>query len=93
MAELVRLAVALKYEDKDKEKAPVVIASGRGETAKKIIKTAEKEKVPVYTDESLAQVLGSLEIGTEIPAELYEAVVRVIAFVWQLDHKYAKGMK
>src|SRR5665647_1521643 len=88
--EPVKLAVALKYED-DGADAPVVIASGRGEIAEKILQAAQKEKVPVYKDQSLAQVLASLEMGTEIPPELYQAVAQVIAFVWQLDKKYSGG--
>ena len=88
MKEPVKLAVALKYAD-DGPEAPVVIASGRGEIAEKILEMAQKEKVPVYKDQSLAQVLASLEMGTEIPPELYQAVAQVIAFVWQLDQKYA----
>jgi flagellar biosynthesis protein len=88
--EPVKLAVALKYAD-DGADAPVVIASGRGEIAEKILQAAQKEKVPVYKDQSLAQLLASLEMGTEIPPELYQAVAQVIAFVWQLDKKYSGG--
>jgi len=90
MKEPVKLAVALKYEDEGAE-APVVIASGRGEIAEKILEMAHQEKVPVYKDQSLAQVLTSLEMGTEIPPELYQAVAQVIAFVWQIDKKYSGG--
>ena len=86
--EPIKLAVALKYED-DGAEAPVVIASGRGEIAEKIIRTAHQENVPVHQDESLAQVLVSLETGTEIPSELYQAVAQIIAFVWQMDKKYS----
>ncbi len=92
MKKPVKLAVALKY-DEEKEEAPVVVASGRGEIAKKIIEKATEEDVPVYTDESLAQVLESLEVGTEIPPELYEAVAQVIAFVWQIDSKHSGGVE
>ena len=90
MKEPVKLAVALKYAD-DGLEAPVVIASGRGEIAEKILEMAHQEKVPVYKDQSLAQVLASLEMGTEIPPELYQAVAQVIAFVWQIDEKYSGG--
>ena len=88
MKETIKLAVALKYEDSGDD-APQVIASGRGEIAQKIIETAREEQVPVYEDAGLAGVLASLEIGTEIPPELYKAVAEVIAFVWRLDQQYA----
>lgn len=84
------LAIALKYEE-DEQAAPVIVASGRGEIAEKIVATAELGKVPVYQDEAMAQILASLEMGTEIPPELYEAVAHIIAFVWQIDKKYAGG--
>jgi flagellar biosynthesis protein len=85
----IKLAVALKYEN-DEPEAPVVVASGRGEIAEKILAMARQGKVPVYQDESLAQVLASLEMGTEIPPELYQAVAQVIAFVWKIDNKYSQ---
>ncbi|MEA4924171.1 MAG: EscU/YscU/HrcU family type III secretion system export apparatus switch protein [Syntrophomonadaceae bacterium] len=84
----VKLAVALKYED-DGNGTPVVIASGRGEIAEKILQAALQEQVPVHQDASLAQLLAQLEMGTEIPPELYQAVAQVIAFVWRMDQKYA----
>jgi flagellar biosynthesis protein len=81
------LAVALKYEE-NKDDAPTIVAAGRGELAQRIIKTAEGEGVPIHQDESLAQLLVFLEVGTQIPPELYEAVAQVIAFVWRLDRKH-----
>jgi len=85
---LVKLAVALKYEE-DGAGTPTVIAAGRGEIAEKIMQIAQKEKVPVYQDGYLVQVLAELETGTEIPPELYKAVAQIIAFVWQMDKKYS----
>lgn len=87
MKKPVKLAVALQYEA-DKQEVPVIIASGRGEIAEKILAAAQQEKVPVYQDQSLVQVLTSLELGTAIPPELYQAVAQVIAFVWRMDQKY-----
>ena len=90
MKKPIRLAAALKY-DGDGTEAPTVIASGRGEIAEKILQIAQKANVPVYEDQSLAQVLVSLETGTEIPAEMYQAVAQIIAFIWQIDKKYSVG--
>lgn len=83
----VKLAVALKYEE-DEQKAPVVVAVGKGETAEKIVEAARSEHIPVHQEASLAQVLSELEMGTEIPPELYQAVAQVIAFIWRMDQKY-----
>lgn len=88
MKKPIKLAAALKYEE-DGAVTPVVVASGRGEIAAKILDIAQREAVPVYEDASLVKLLASLEIGTEIPPELYQAVAQIIAFVWQIDKKYS----
>lgn len=81
-----KTAVALRY-DQTKEDVPRVIATGRGHLAKKILQLAAKNDIPVYEDPTLAQLLASLELGTEIPAELYQVVAEVLAFVFRLDKK------
>ena len=69
-------AVALKY-DTENESAPVVVASGCGEVAKRIIDVAEKNGIPVYRDDSVASLMCMLEVGSSIPPELYEVVAGV----------------
>ena len=76
MSQYKNKAVALKY-DKEKENAPVVVASGCGEVAKKIIDVAEKNGIPVYRDDSAASLMCMLKVGNSIPPELYEAVAAV----------------
>ncbi|MDO5601282.1 MAG: EscU/YscU/HrcU family type III secretion system export apparatus switch protein [Oscillospiraceae bacterium] len=66
-------AVALKY-NADQDVAPVVIASGYGEVAEKIISVAEKKGIPVFRDDSASSLLCMLEVGTAIPPELYQVV-------------------
>ena len=77
-------AVALKYDDK-KNKAPRVIAKGRGDIAEKIIEVAKAHNVPLYEDKNLVQLLEALELETEIPPELYRAVAEVLAFIYRLN--------
>jgi flagellar biosynthesis protein len=72
-------AVALKY-DKETQKAPKPIASGKGEVAKKIIQKAKEFDIPIFVNEALVDSLCELKIDQEIPPELYNAVVEV--FVW-----------
>ena len=69
-------AVALKY-DADRDQAPVVVASGYGEVAKKIIDIAEKNGIPVYRDDSAASLMCMLEVGNTIPSELYQVVAAI----------------
>ena len=79
-------AVALRY-DKDKDHAPRVIATGRGEIAEKIIDIARAHNLPLYEDKNLVQLLEALELETEIPSELYRAVAEVLAFIYKLNGK------
>ena len=66
-------AVALKYNT-DRDLAPVIIASGYGEIANKIIEIAEHNGIPVYRDDSAASLMCMLEVGSTVPPELYEVV-------------------
>lgn len=78
--ERLQKAAALKYSEKSPESAPVVVASGSGTNAQKIIDIAEKNGVPVFRDNALATLLSQLQAGTEIPPELYRAVVDIYVF-------------
>ena len=77
-------AVALKYDGKT-DKAPRVVAKGRGNIAQKIMDVAKEHQVPLCEDKNLVQVLEALDLETEIPAELYRAVAEVLALVYRLN--------
>ena len=79
----VKTAVAVAYEPGDK--APKILASGRGEVAEKIIAKAKENDVPFYKDNKLAETLSKLEIGDAIPPELYEVVAEILVFVDDMD--------
>lgn len=72
-------AVALRY-DENKDIAPVIVASGLGYMAERIVEMANENGVPVYEDNSLATVLTQLDLGTPIPEELYQAIVDIYAY-------------
>lgn len=78
--EKLQKAAALKYSDEAPESAPVVVAAGVGEAAKRIIDLAERNGVPVFRDDSLATLLSQMRAGTEIPPELYRAVVDIYVY-------------
>lgn len=71
-------AVALQYGVSDQ--APVVVASGMGYLAEKIVDVAGETGVPIYEDNSLATILSQLNLGQEIPEELYRAVVEIYVY-------------
>lgn len=80
-------AVALKY-DKQKAQAPIVIAKGEDHLAKKIKKVAKENGVEIVENKYLARTLyATVDIGKEIPPELYQAVAEVLAFVYNLKNK------
>ncbi|MGI6783782.1 MAG: EscU/YscU/HrcU family type III secretion system export apparatus switch protein [Aminivibrio sp.] len=77
-------AAAIEYDEKQDE-APRLVASGKGYVAEKIIELAREADVPVVEDAMLVSALMVLELGEEIPAELYEAVAKILAFIYKLD--------
>jgi len=85
----IKYAAALKYKQGEDD-APRVIALGKGTAAKKIIETAEKHNIPIHEDPDLVYALSTLEIGQEIPPELYRAVAEVLAFIMLIDKKTAE---
>jgi flagellar biosynthesis protein len=77
-----QLAVALHY---DRTGAPRVVAKGRGTSGEKIIELAKAHDIPIEENEVLAGALSNVELGDEIPAELYKAVAEVLIFVLRLS--------
>ena len=78
----MKKAVAMKYKIYE-DNAPKVIAKGSGEIADKIIKKAKEYNIAVFQNEELTNMLMKIDIDTEIPPKLYQAVVQV--FVWLRD--------
>lgn len=81
-------AVALRY-DENKDIAPVIVASGLGYLAEKIVEIANENGVPVYEDNSLATVLTQLDLGTAIPEELYQAIVDIYTYFLKYTPKHS----
>ncbi len=83
------MAAAIKY-DADRDDAPKVAARGRGFIADKIIEIAKQYDIPIKNDPDLVQVLSKLDVGAEIPVELYRAVAEILAFVYSLNESKAE---
>ncbi len=77
-------AVALSYDDQGAP-APIVVASGMGYLAEKIVEVARENNIPIYEDNSLATMLTQLELGAQVPSELYQAIVDI--YVYFLNFK------
>lgn len=86
MAEDADIAIALKY-DKDKDNAPRVIAKGMRLKAEKIRELAKAAGVPVMRNVGLANALYRVDVGEQIPEDLYDAVAEVLTFIFSLQQQ------
>jgi len=85
-------SVALKY-DADKMHAPKVVAKGADLLAFRIREIARENKVPILERPPLARALyNTVEVGQEIPEELYSAVAEILAYVFELSGRAKKNL-
>jgi flagellar biosynthesis protein len=75
-------AAALRYEGSG---SPKVTAAGRGLIAERILEEAKRAGVPIREDRALAEALAGLELGSEVPEELWVAVAQALAWAYRLD--------
>lgn len=81
-------AVALQYHQG--MLAPVVLAKGQDLVALRIKQIARESRVPIVENKPLARALyATVEIGENVPQELYKAVAEVLAYVYRLKNRYA----
>jgi flagellar biosynthesis protein len=78
-----RRATALRYEQGGR--APEVVATGAGLVAERILAAAREAGIPVRHDPALAEALGKLELGAEVPPALWTAVAETLAWAYRLD--------
>ncbi|MGL5634088.1 MAG: EscU/YscU/HrcU family type III secretion system export apparatus switch protein [Sarcina sp.] len=78
-----RKAVALKY--KENFDTPIVSAHGMGVIADKIIEKAKDNEVPIVYNKELSDLLCNVDVGDNIPFQVYDAVASIIAYVTEID--------
>ena len=83
------MATALQYEA-EKDNAPKVIASGQRNIAEQILAEARKHNIPIHEDPDLTMALASVDLGEEIPVELYHVVAEVLAYIYRVTNAYSK---
>ncbi len=86
---LNKKAVALRY-DENQNASPIVVASGMGYMAEKLVEIATESGVPIYEDNSLATMLAQLELGQEIPEDLYQVIIDIYIFFLQFTPQDAE---
>lgn len=84
--------MAVKY-DIAKDRAPRIVAKGRGELAERMIAIAREKKVPIHEDPELMEALARLDIETEIPTELYQVMAEILTFIYRTSRKKAEAGK
>jgi flagellar biosynthesis protein len=77
-------AAALRY-DSGGGGAPRVVARGEGHVAERILALAREHGIPIHEDRALARVLSQLDVDTEIPLEVYQAVAEILAFLYRAN--------
>lgn len=80
-----KTATALKYDGK---KAPTIVAKGHGQLAEDIIALAREHGVLIHEDNELSKLLSQLELGDNIPPQLYVIIAELIAFSYVLQGKF-----
>jgi flagellar biosynthesis protein len=84
-----RRATALRYEQG--QRAPRVTATGAGLVADRILAAAREAGIPVRHDPALAEALAKLELGADVPQELWTVVAETLAWAYKLDAEAGGG--
>lgn len=84
-------AVALRY-DKEKDRAPRVVAKGEGLVAQKIREIAEESGIPIREDDDLVELLAKIDIDREIPVELYGAIAEILSWIYRANDEMKREM-
>ena len=87
-----RAALAIRY-DTARDRAPRVVAKGKGEMAERILSLAREFGVPVHEDPELVEALARLEIEEQIPPELYQVMAEVLTFIYRTNKKRSSILK
>ncbi len=85
---LSNIAVALRH-DRKAGTLPRIVASGRGSVAEQILAIAQAEGIEVRQDADLAEVLGALEVGSDIPLEAFAAVAEILSYIYRANQYHS----
>lgn len=82
----MKKAAALRYK-RGQDRAPVLVAKGKGVLAERIIELARELGIPLKEDPKVVEMLSALELNREIPPELYKAVAEILVFIYRMSEK------
>lgn len=78
------VAVAL-HQAKETDRAPKVVAAGRGATAEQILEIAFSLGIKVREDADLAQLLSVVDEDSEVPTEAFAAVAEILVYLYRAN--------
>ncbi|MCP1191196.1 EscU/YscU/HrcU family type III secretion system export apparatus switch protein [Priestia flexa] len=82
-------ATVIRYEQG--EGAPKVVAQGSGSTANRILNLAKQHDIPLQEDETLLTNLMDIELGDQIPPQLYGVIAEILLFVKKVEDMNENG--
>ncbi|WP_407941661.1 EscU/YscU/HrcU family type III secretion system export apparatus switch protein [Metabacillus schmidteae] len=80
-------AAVIRY-DESKDSSPTVIAQGQGMLATKIIELAKQHNIQMQEDEGLVQHLLDIDLGENVPPQLYSVIAEILLFIEEMENKY-----
>lgn len=83
------MATALQYNP-EQGGAPQVVATGQRKVAEQILAEARKHNIAIYEDPVLTAALANVNLGAEIPPELYQVVAEVLAYIYRVTDRKNK---
>jgi flagellar biosynthesis protein len=90
MKDDTKKAIGLKYTTAENN-SPTVIAKGFGSLADEIIELAKQNGVMIHEDPYLSDLLARMDLGQEIPENLYHVIAELIAFSYVLQGKFPES--
>lgn len=78
------VAAVLRY-DSENEGVPKIVAQGTGHVAKKIIELAQANGIPLQEDSMLIENLIDMDLGDNIPPQLYQAVAEILLMLEEME--------
>ncbi|WP_425387211.1 EscU/YscU/HrcU family type III secretion system export apparatus switch protein [Alteribacter aurantiacus] len=81
------LAAVIQY-DESNDGAPSVVAQGRGDVASQIIEVAKQHGIPMEEDANLLANLLDLDLGEQIPPQLYSVMAEILLLIEEIDQTY-----
>lgn len=80
-------AAVIRY-DQDHEGSPSIVAQGTGHVAKKIIELAKENNIHMQEDESLVQNLLDIDLGENVPPQLYSVIAEILLLIEEIEGIY-----